>query len=69
MVLNIILYRCLQLEIMNARDLVPMDNNGSCDSFVKAHFLPTNRFLGVPPVKTAVHNKTRFPLYDEQFTM
>lgn len=54
---------------MNARDLVPMDSNGSCDSFVKAHFLPTNRFLGVPAVKTAVHNKTLFPLYDEQFTM
>ncbi|XP_023298008.2 protein unc-13 homolog 4B isoform X1 [Lucilia cuprina] len=59
----------LVLEIMNARDLVPMDSNGSCDSFVKAHFLPTNRFLGVAPVKTAVHNKTRYPLYDEQFTI
>ncbi|KAM7362908.1 C2 and C2B_Munc13-like domain-containing protein staccato isoform 2-T2 [Cochliomyia hominivorax] len=59
----------LVLEIMNARDLVPMDSNGSCDSFVKAHFLPTTRFLGVQPVKTAVHNKTLFPLYDEQFTI
>ncbi|KAL9892595.1 protein unc-13 homolog 4B isoform X1 [Glossina fuscipes] len=59
----------LKLEIMNARNLVPMDTNGSCDSFVKAHFLPSNRFLGVSAVKTAVQSKTRFPLYDEQFTI
>lgn len=54
---------------MNARNLVPMDSNGMCDSFVKAHFLPINRFVGVQPVKTAVRSKTCFPLYDEEFTM
>ncbi|XP_075147164.1 C2 and C2B_Munc13-like domain-containing protein staccato isoform X2 [Haematobia irritans] len=59
----------LELTIMNARNLVPMDTNGTCDSFVKAHFLPVNRFVGVQPVKTAVQHKTRFPLYDEQFTI
>ncbi|XP_058974958.1 protein unc-13 homolog 4B isoform X3 [Musca domestica] len=59
----------LELHIMNARNIVPMDSNGSCDSFVKAHFLPVNRFLGVQPIKTAVHNKTCFPLYDEKFTI
>uniref|UniRef100_A0A1A9WYQ6 C2 domain-containing protein n=1 Tax=Glossina brevipalpis TaxID=37001 RepID=A0A1A9WYQ6_9MUSC len=36
----------LKLDIMNARNLVPMDSNGSCDSFVKGHFMPSNRFLG-----------------------
>ncbi|XP_030370061.1 protein unc-13 homolog 4B isoform X2 [Scaptodrosophila lebanonensis] len=59
----------LKLQILNARNLVPMDTNGSCDSFVKAQFLPTTRFNGVLPVKTSVKNKTRFPLYDEQFSI
>uniref|UniRef100_A0A1I8PQW5 Protein unc-13 homolog 4B n=1 Tax=Stomoxys calcitrans TaxID=35570 RepID=A0A1I8PQW5_STOCA len=59
----------LELVIMNARNLVPMDSNGTCDSFVKAHFLPVNRFVGVQPLKTVTHNKTCFPLYDEQFSI
>ncbi|XP_017464694.1 PREDICTED: protein unc-13 homolog D [Rhagoletis zephyria] len=57
----------LLLHILNGRNLVPMDPNGSCDSFVKIHFFPTSRFVNVPPYKTSVHNKTRFPLYDEIF--
>ncbi|XP_012162614.1 protein unc-13 homolog 4B isoform X2 [Ceratitis capitata] len=57
----------LLLHILNGRNLVPMDPNGSCDSFVKIQFYPTNKFLNVQSYKTAVHNKTRFPLYDEIF--
>lgn len=48
---------------------MPTDNSGKCDSFVKVSFLPTNRFLGVSGVKTAVQNKTCYPIFDEQFTM
>uniref|UniRef100_A0A0A1WM20 BAI1-associated protein 3 n=1 Tax=Zeugodacus cucurbitae TaxID=28588 RepID=A0A0A1WM20_ZEUCU len=57
----------LVLHILNGRNLVPMDPNGSCDSFVKVHFYPTNRFVNTPTYKTSVHHKTRFPLYDEIF--
>uniref|UniRef100_A0A1B0BSP6 MHD2 domain-containing protein n=1 Tax=Glossina palpalis gambiensis TaxID=67801 RepID=A0A1B0BSP6_9MUSC len=50
------------VDIMKERNFVPMDINGSCDSFVKPHSLSSNRFLGVSAVKTAVQSKTRFPL-------
>ena len=59
----------LELEIMNARNLMPMDSNGSCDSFVRVHFIPEERFPGVMKPKTQTHSKTLFPLYDEKFTM
>ncbi|XP_032597661.1 protein unc-13 homolog 4B isoform X2 [Drosophila grimshawi] len=57
----------LSLEILNARNLVSMDKNGLCDSFVKVYMFPTGRFTGIAAVKTAVHNKNCFPLYDETF--
>ncbi|EDV98565.1 GH22370 [Drosophila grimshawi] len=44
-----------------------MDKNGLCDSFVKVYMFPTGRFTGIAAVKTAVHNKNCFPLYDETF--
>ncbi|XP_037945402.1 protein unc-13 homolog 4B isoform X2 [Teleopsis dalmanni] len=59
----------LKLNILNGRSLVPMDSNGSCDSFVKVHFLPTNKFIGVSALKTAVKSKSCFPLYDEHFSI
>ncbi|ALC45396.1 CG34349, partial [Drosophila busckii] len=59
----------LLLKILNARNLVSMDTNGTCDSFVKVHIMPISRFIGFTPVKTAVHNKNCFPLYDEEFSI
>lgn len=59
----------LELEIMNARQLKPMDSNGSCDSFVRVHFIPEERFVGVIKPRTQSHSKTLFPLYDEKFVM
>ncbi|XP_034664063.1 protein unc-13 homolog 4B isoform X4 [Drosophila subobscura] len=57
----------LLLTILNARNLLPMDSNGLVDSFTKASFMPTIRFNGVSPVKTTVHHKNCFPLYDQEF--
>lgn len=59
----------LEIDVMNARNLVPMDSNGSCDPFVRIHFIPEDRFMNVPKPKTNSQNKTLFPLYDEKFTM
>ncbi|KAH8251557.1 hypothetical protein KR038_001840 [Drosophila bunnanda] len=57
----------LLLTILNARNLLSMDSNGLVDSFVKASFMPTSRFNDLSPVKTNVHNKNCFPLYDQEF--
>ncbi|XP_058172092.1 protein unc-13 homolog 4B-like [Anopheles ziemanni] len=59
----------LELEIVNARNLKPMDGNGSCDPFVRVHFLPEERFVGVAKPKTQCHSKTLFPLFDEKFVV
>ncbi|XP_058814021.1 protein unc-13 homolog 4B isoform X2 [Topomyia yanbarensis] len=59
----------LELEIMNARNLRPMDSNGSCDSFVRVHFIPEERFVGIIKPRTHTETKTLFPLYDEKFVI
>ncbi|CAH1161909.1 unnamed protein product [Phyllotreta striolata] len=58
----------LTVEVMNASNLMAMDWNGSCDSFVRIHLLPDHKFLSIEKPKTKTHNKNQFPLYDEQFT-
>lgn len=62
-------HNVLEIEIMNARNLVPMDTDGSCDPFVRLHFLPEEKFVGVTKPKTNCHSKTLFPLFDEKFVM
>ncbi|KAJ8979445.1 hypothetical protein NQ317_006759 [Molorchus minor] len=59
----------LTLEIMNARNLIAMDSNGSCDAFVRVHFLPEHKFSEHDKPKTKTHNKTQFPLFDEKFVI
>lgn len=59
----------LEIEILNAKHLVPMDSDGSCDPFVRIHFYPEDKFLSVSQPKTKVHQKTLFPMFDEKFSM
>lgn len=59
----------LQIEVMSARNLIAMDSNGSCDPFVRIHFLPEEKFAGVAKPKTNSQTKTLFPLFDEKFAM
>lgn len=59
----------LTVEVMNARNLIAMDSNGSCDAFVRVHLLPEHKFAGIDKPKTKTHNKTQFPLFDEKFTL
>lgn len=59
----------LEIEILNAKQLVPMDSDGSCDPFVRIHFYPEDKFLNTTQPKTKVHQKTLFPLFDEKFSM
>lgn len=60
----------LELEVMNAKHLIPMNSDGStCDPFVRIHFYPEDKFIGIAQPKTKVHQKTLFPLFDEKFSM
>ncbi|XP_071447692.1 protein unc-13 homolog 4B isoform X2 [Hetaerina americana] len=59
----------LRVEIMNARNLKPMDANGSCDPYVRVHFLPEEKFTGVNKPRTKTHKKNLFPLFDEVFNV
>ncbi|CAK1585383.1 unnamed protein product [Parnassius mnemosyne] len=57
----------LKIEIMNARNLMPTDSNGLCDSYVRVSILPEDMFASVAKPKTQTHSKNLFPLYDEMF--
>ncbi|RVE50828.1 hypothetical protein evm_004577 [Chilo suppressalis] len=57
----------LKIEVMNARNLMPTDSNGLCDSYVRVQLLPEDTFANVVKPKTQTHNKNLFPLYDEMF--
>ncbi|KAK9693959.1 C2 domain [Popillia japonica] len=59
----------LKVEILNAKNLVPMDSNGSSDSFVRVHLLPEEMFTNISKPKTQTQHKTLFPLFDESFTL
>lgn len=59
----------LEIEILNAKHLVPMDSDGSCDPFVRIHFFPEDKFLNISQPKTKVIQKTLFPMFDEKFSM
>jgi BAI1-associated protein 3 len=59
----------LEIEVMNAKHLLPMNSDGTCDPFVRIHFHPEDKFIGVSQPKTKVHQKTLFPLFDEKFSM
>ncbi|XP_022905569.2 protein unc-13 homolog 4B isoform X2 [Onthophagus taurus] len=59
----------LKIEVLNGKNLVAMDSNGSTDSFVRIHLLPEDKFTNVTKPKTQTQHKTLFPLYDEHFTL
>ncbi|XP_039281647.1 protein unc-13 homolog 4B [Nilaparvata lugens] len=59
----------LRIEIMNARNLRPMDDNGLCDPYVKVHVIPEEKFTGITRPRTKTHKKTLFPLFDEIFSI
>lgn len=60
----------LMIDVMNARNLVPMDSNGSCDPFVRIHLIPEEKFGNVTTkIKTKAQDKTLFPLFDEKFSI
>lgn len=56
----------LQVEVLNAKNLPPLDTNGLCDPYVTVELLPED-FYGKEMKKTEIIKNTLFPLFDEQF--
>ncbi|KAG8306648.1 hypothetical protein J6590_042432 [Homalodisca vitripennis] len=57
----------LCVEVLNARDVIPLDPNGFSDPFVIVELLPRNLFSHCAEQITNVQKKTLNPLFDECF--
>ncbi|XP_048575567.1 BAI1-associated protein 3 isoform X2 [Nematostella vectensis] len=59
-------HRKLLVEVLNARDLPPLDTNGLSDPYVSLRLMPFHVF-GREERKTKVIKNTLFPLFDDTF--
>ncbi|CAL7938780.1 unnamed protein product [Xylocopa violacea] len=59
----------LNIQILNARKLRPVDSNGTCDSYVKVKLLPEEKFTDMKSFKTHVQKENLYPLFDEIFNI
>ncbi|KAI8126251.1 BAI1-associated protein 3 [Lucilia cuprina] len=57
----------LCVEVLHARDIVPLDPNGFSDPFVIVELLPRRVFSHCMEQQTNVHKKTLNPIFDECF--
>ncbi|XP_042902243.1 BAI1-associated protein 3 isoform X2 [Parasteatoda tepidariorum] len=57
----------LYIDILNARDLLPLDPTGFSDPFVIIELVPRHFFPNCVKQRTKVQKKTLFPLFDEAF--
>ncbi len=58
----------LNINVLNARNLIAMDSDGSADPYFKVRLLPTHHFPDAAVLKSKVHKSTLYPLFDENFT-
>ncbi|XP_022652561.1 BAI1-associated protein 3-like isoform X4 [Varroa destructor] len=58
---------CLTVDVMNARDLLPLDPNGYSDPFVLVELQPRHLFPNCPQHRTRVQKRTLYPIFDETF--
>nr|CAD7438419.1 unnamed protein product [Timema bartmani] len=57
----------LCVEVLNARDVIPLDPNGFSDPFVIIELLPRKVFAHCAEQQTNVQKKTLNPMFDECF--
>ncbi|KAK3090649.1 hypothetical protein FSP39_013399 [Pinctada imbricata] len=55
------------VEVLNAKDIIPLDANGFSDPYVVIQFCPEHIFPHVPIQETAIQKKTLNPTFDESF--
>ena len=59
----------LCVEILSARDVIPLDPNGLSDPFVIVELVPRRVFASCAEQQTSVRRKTLNPLFDECFEL
>ncbi|KAK3599282.1 hypothetical protein CHS0354_028639 [Potamilus streckersoni] len=57
----------LLVEVLSAKDIIPLDANGLSDPYVVIQFYPEHCFTNVPTQQTKVVKKTLHPLFEESF--
>ncbi|KFM76501.1 BAI1-associated protein 3, partial [Stegodyphus mimosarum] len=57
----------LYVDILNARELLPLDPTGFSDPFVIIELVPRHYFPNCVKQRTKVQKKTLYPLFDEAF--
>jgi len=57
----------LSVEILNAKNVIPLDTNGLSDPFVIIELLPRQLFEACVEQQTVVHKRTLNPVFDECF--
>ncbi|KAG8196992.1 hypothetical protein JTE90_013136 [Oedothorax gibbosus] len=57
----------LNIDILNARELLPLDPTGFSDPFVILELVPRHFFPNCVKQRTKVQKKTLYPLFDEAF--
>ncbi|CAJ0946889.1 unnamed protein product, partial [Mesorhabditis belari] len=57
----------LVLDVIGAKQVIPLDTNGLSDPFVVIELVPKARFSSQPVLKTKVVPKTLNPIFDETF--
>lgn len=59
----------LFVEVINAKDVIPLDPNGFSDPFVIIELLPRRVFEHCAEQQTNVKKKTLNPMFDECFEL
>lgn len=59
----------LSVEILSARDVIPLDPNGLSDPFVIIELLPRRLFPNCSEQQTSVKRRTLNPVFDECFEL
>ncbi|CAG5125590.1 unnamed protein product, partial [Candidula unifasciata] len=60
-------YHTLLVEVLNAKDLIPLDANGLSDPYVLISLAPEHVFPGLTTQSTKIVKKTLNPVFDESF--
>ncbi|XP_066914900.1 BAI1-associated protein 3-like isoform X2 [Clytia hemisphaerica] len=59
----------LNVYVLNAANILPLDSSGKSDPYIKLSVQPQHLFPQVKPQKTKFQKETLYPLFDESFQL